>query len=164
MNYLTENICTKENKIDLNKVSNININLIKNCPEYNYKNLLEIIKYGEGKNFITKIINILHSDLNLKFEKENSKEEKNLFNKVDSSEFKKFINDIKKSNKSIIFDLFFGIKKSKKICNKCNHEINKYKIFNVFNISMDSIVNKYHAKGINIQKTMKNEEGISIED
>ena len=163
MNYLYGQIFTSENNVNYNKINEINLNLIRNCHEYNYEMLLEIIKHGAGKNIISKIINLLHLDLNFNFTNKNSKENNNAIDNKETSEYNTFINNIKQSNDSIIFDLFFGIKKTKKVCNKCNHEINKYKIINVFNISMEFIFNKY-TKDKNRKKVKNNEDFISIED
>ena len=163
MNYLYDNLYTSENKIDINKLNNMNFKLIKNYPEYNYEILLEIIKNGEGKNIISKILNLLHLNLNLKISNKVIKGENNFKNNKESPEFNKFINDIKKSNDSIIFDLFFSIKKTKKICNNCNYEINKYKIINTFNISMDLILKNNNSKNLNRKNTMK-DDCISIEE
>lgn len=163
INYLYEKLCSSDNTIDLTKIKNIQPNLIHNCSEYNCQRLVEIIIKIHGKNFVTRIIYILHSDINKKF-KNFIPEKINIDNNKDS-EYIEFIKSISSSHNSIIFDLFFGIKKVTKVCNKCKRGLFTYKIINVFNISFNKIKQYFFNNEINRQKTKNNEKVIlSIEE
>ena len=161
MNYLYEKICTSNNSIDSKKIKNIKFNLIKNCEDYNYQKLVEIIRDEPGKNLITKMINLIHSDINKKFKNYSSKKIK----KNKDPKYNEFVNSVTSIHNSIIFDLFFGIKKVTKTCINCRNKLSTYKIFNVINISIDKIKKNFLEKEINRQKTDKTEDNsLSIEE
>ena len=152
MNYLYEKICTKNNSIDTKKILNYKFNLIRNCDEYNYKKLAKIIKDTIGKNVIAKMINLLHTDINKKFKNYSSKQ----INKNNKDpKYNEFISNITPIHNSIIFDLFFGIKKVTKICNNCKGKLITYKLINVITISIDRIKQNFVTKDITRQKTGK---------
>ena len=159
MNFLFDKLCTKNNSFDINKIKDINYNLIRNCPEYNYLKLVEIIRDQPGKNIISKIINLLHNSINNKIQ--NYFLTKNFYiNKSEQNQkYTDFINNILPLNNSIFFDLFFGIKKISKICDNCKNELNSYKLMNVINISIDKIrnqqkKNKTEASEISIEECL----------
>jgi len=152
INYLYEKICSKNNSIDTKKISNCKFNLIRNCDEYNYQKLAKIIKDTTGKNVIAKMINLLHTDINKKFKNYSSKQiDKN--NK--DPKYNEFISNITPIHNSIIFDLFFGIKKVTKICNNCKGKSITYKLINVITLSIDRIKQNFVTKDITRQKTGK---------
>ena len=159
MNYLFDKICTKNNSFDINKIKNIDYNLIKNFPEYNFQKLVEIIKEQSGKNLISRIINVLHNSINKKIL--NYSSSKNFFiNKTETSpKYTDFINSILPIHNSIFFDLFFGIKKVSKICSNCKNELNTFKLMDVINISIDKIRriqkdNKIEATEVSIDECL----------
>ena len=162
MLYLSENMYRSNNSIDLEKTINIKSYLIENCEEYNYQKFSEIIKKELGKNLISKIINILHVDINQKFKDYFSVE---INQKKQDQKYNEFINNISKIHNSIFFDLFFGIKNIKKICQNCKCDLSTYKIISVFDISIDKIKKYLTKKEISRQKTNKEEPSIlSIEE
>ena len=159
MNNIYDKICSMNNSIDLNKINNINYNLIQNSEGYNFQRFYEIIKNISGKNLISKIINLLHNDINQKSKDYSPKQ----IDKNDKEpKYNEFINNIKSIHSSIIFDLFFGIKKVTKICKTCKKELETYKLFNVFNISLENISENIFAVESNGQST-KEELTFSIE-
>ena len=165
INYSYESICSNDNAIDINKIKNNKISsLIQNCPEYSYKKLIELIKEEIGKNPIAKIINLLHSNMNQKYKSDPSKSN-NFYKNNENTKYNEFIDNILPIHDSIIFDLFFGIKKITKTCLSCNNELETYKLINVFDISMDIILKQYSKKDLNRQNTIKNEEiNLSLEE
>ena len=159
MNNICDKICSINNSIDLNKINNIDYNLIQNSEGYNFQRFYEIIKNISGKNLISKIINLLHNDINQKSKDYSPKQ----IDKNDKEpKYNEFINNIKSIHSSIIFDLFFGIKKVTKICKTCKKELETYKLFNVFNISLENISENIFAVESNGQST-KEELTFSIE-
>mgnify|MGYP002625964953 FL=1 len=98
-------------------------------------------------NIISKVINTLHLELNKSskpndyrtIQNEISEEIINPSEEEKNNKYKKFIDECKENNNSIIFDLFFGVKESKTICNKCDKFFYKYEIFNVIEFSVDKI-------------------------
>jgi ubiquitin C-terminal hydrolase len=109
------------------------------------------------------MINLLHTDINKKFKNYSSKQiDKN--NK--DPKYNKFISNITPIHNSIIFDLFFGIKKVTKICNNCKGKLITYKLINVITISIDRIKQNFVTKDITRQKTDKETDKItsSIEE
>ena len=157
MNYLFDKLCSQNNSFDINKIKNIDYNLIKNCPEYNYQKLVEIIKGQPGKNLISRIINLLHNNINNKIP--NYSSSKNFFKNLNESnpKYTDFINSILPIHNSIFFDLFFGIKKVAKRCTKCKNEFDSYKLMNIINISIDKIKkhqkkNKIESKELSIEE------------
>ena len=147
-------------------------NLIKLCPEYNYQKMIRFVIFQNSINIISKVINTLHLELNKSskpndyrtIQNEVSEEIINPNEEEKNNKFKQFIDECKENNNSIIFDLFFGVKESKIICNKCDKVIYKYEIFNVIEFSVDklseyfkekknennNINNSYHNDKINI--------------
>ena len=166
MNYLNDKICDSNNSYDINKVKNNSKNLILNCPQYNCKYFEEIINGETGKNLFTKMINSLHSNFNNINEKVSLKSKNTFINKNENNKkFKEFVDNTLSIHNSIIFDLFFGIKKVKKVCNNCKCDINIYKLINVIDLPIDKIRNKKYKKGLNRQKKIKKEEEkFSIEE
>ena len=159
MNNIYDKICSMNNSIDLNKINNINYNLIQNSEGYNFQRFYEIIKNISGKNLISKIINLLHNDINQKSKDYSPKQ----IDKNDKEpKYNEFINNIKSIHSSIIFDLFFGIKNVTKICKTCKKDLETYKLFNVFNISLENISENIFAVESNGQST-KEELTFSIE-
>ena len=140
MNFIYDKICSENNSFDLNKIKNIKYNLIKNCDDYNFQKFSEIIKNITGKNLISKIINLLHTDINQKYKEYSPKE---IIKNDKETKYNEFIDNIKSIHCSIFFDLFFGIKKVTKICNNCKKELEIYKLFNVFNISPEDISDEF---------------------
>ena len=152
MNYLYEKICAKNNTIDTKKILSYKFNLIRNCDEYNYQKLAKLIKDTIGKNVIAKMINLLHTDINKKFKNYSS----NQINKNNKDpKYNEFISNITPIHNSIIFDLFFGIKKVTKICNNCKGKSITYKLINVITLSIDRIKQNFVTKDITRQKTGK---------
>ena len=159
MNFLYEKLRSENNSFDINKVKNINYNLIRNCPEYNYVKLVEIIREQSGKNIISKIINFLHNSINNKIPNYSSSKNFYINKSEPNPKYTDFINNILPLNNSIFFDLFFGIKRVSKICNNCKNEFNTYKLMNVINISIDKIrkeqkKNKIEANEISIEECL----------
>ena len=166
MNFLYDKLCSEDNSFDINKIKNINYNLIKNCPEYNYIKLVEIIRDQPGKNLISKIINLLHISINNKIPNDSPQKNFNINKAETNQKYNDFINNILSQNNSIFFDLFFGVKKVSKICNNCKNELNTYKLMNVINISIDKVrkqqkKNKIEITEVSIEEclnlTLKNE-------
>ena len=152
INYLYEKMCATNNSVDTKKISNCKFNLIRNCDEYNYQKLAKIIKDTTGKNVIAKMINLLHTDINKKFKNYSSKQiDKN--NK--DPKYNEFISNITPIHNSIIFDIFFGIKKVTKKCNNCKGKSITYKLINVITLSIDRIKQNFVTKDITRQKTGK---------
>ena len=152
INYLYEKICMSNNSIDTKKISNYKFNLIRNFEEYNYQKLVKIIKENTGKNVLMKIINILHRDINQKFKNYSPKQ---IVKNNKEPKYNEFISNITPIHNSIIFDLFFGVKKVTKICNNCKEKSIIYKLINVINISIERIKPNFVRKDINRQKTDK---------
>jgi ubiquitin C-terminal hydrolase len=140
------------NSIDTKKISNYKFNLIRNFEEYNYQKLVKIIKENTGKNVLMKIINILHRDINQKFKNYSPKQ---IVKNNKEPKYNEFISNITPIHNSIIFDLFFGIKKVTKICNNCKGKLITYKLINVITISIDRIKQNFVTKDITRQKTGK---------
>ena len=130
-------------------------NLLKDCPNYNYQDLLQLIIYQDIDNPISMIINKLHTELNSNKNKENTdsyNKEKNNHNYED------FLKKCKENNNSIIFDLFYGIKKIKTICDKCHKVEYEYEIMNILEFT-DEIAKSYKEK-----ENSNNIIQISVED
>ena len=147
------------------EMSNNEKNLIKNCPDYNFSNLSDLIFYRDGFNIISKILNGLHLELNTSTKKERlkytnsiTKENENKKNSIKNLKYNQFIEESKESNSSIIYDLFYGIKEIKTICNSCNKINYEYNIMNILELSRDNIIN-YYKSIKNNNKTI-----ITIED
>ena len=143
-------------------------NLIKKCPFYNSQKLLNYLTFEDGNNIISKIINIL----NLELKKSNNKEEieeikyNNLQDiyipeKDKNKEYNNYIKKCKENNKSIIFDLFYGIKEEKIICNKCNESFYKFEMIDIIELSKEKIYNFHKEYKIN---NINNKLNVSIED
>ena len=138
--------------------------LLRNCKDYNYDNLLNLIIYQNGFNIISKIIDKLHSELNSSQKKEgikynNSITEENMKKEEEKNKkLNEFIKQTKENNNSIIYDLFYGIKEIKAICNNCNKTSYIYDILNVLELSREKIIQYYKAKDNN------NNINITIED
>lgn len=159
--YLFDKICDSNNSYDINKINKNSNNLILNCPQYNFKYFEEIIKQETGNNIFTKMINLLHSNFNHKIEDISSKTKNNFVNKNEkNTKYKEFVDCALSINNSIIFDLFFGIKNVKNVCNNCKGESNTYKLINVIVLSIDNIIKQKYKKEVNRQKTIKKEEEI----
>ena len=122
-------------------------NLINLCPEYDYQKILRFVIFQNSINIISKVINTLHLELNKSskpndyrtIQNEVSEEIINPNEEEKNNKFKQFIDECKENNDSIIFDLFYGVKESKIICNKCDKFNYKYEIFNVIEFSMDKL-------------------------
>ena len=166
MKYLIDKICDSNNSIDIKKIESNSNNLILNCPQYNFKYFEEIIKAETGKNIFIKMINLLHSNFNNKIEDVFRKPNNNFINKYENNtKYKEFVDNTLSIHNSIIFDLFFGIKKVKKICSNCKGELNTYKLINIIDLSIDKIRKQKYKKEVNRQKIIKKEEEIlSIEE
>ena len=120
------------NRNDINEKNNCeekdkNNNLISSCPDYNYQNLLSLITFHNSINIISKILYTFHDELNTSSKKsiENNLPEKIKYQ--DENEKKKtyenFVKECKENNNSIIFEMFYGIKEKKLICNKCKKKL-----------------------------------------
>jgi len=132
-----------------NNISEYENNLLKDCPNYNYQELLQLIIYQNIYNPISMIINKLHTELNNNKNKEN----------VDSqNEDKNFCTKCKENNNSIIFDLFYGIKEIKTICDKCHKEEHDYENMNILEFT-DKIAKFYEEK-----ENSNNKIQISVEE
>ena len=122
-------------------------NLINLCPDYNYQKILRFVIFQNSINIISKVINTLHLELNKSskpndyrtIQNEISEEIINPNEEEKNNKYKQFIDECKENNNSIIFDLFFGVKESKIICNKCDKFFYKYEIFNVIEFSLDKL-------------------------
>ena len=178
--YLNKNKKIKiKDIIDNNDNNTLKIgknNLIKSCPSYNFQKILKLIIFQNSFNIISKIINTLHIELNesskkidnVNIEKDSSEEIINPNEEQKNKKYNQFIKECEENNKSIIFDMFYGIKESKIICNKCNKNFYKYEIINILEFSMDKL-NKYIIrKEINENNIIKNENTnikyVSIDD
>ena len=159
-----------KNKKDSNNISELEFgqNLIKNCPFYNFPKLINDLKFEDGNNIISKIINILQFELN----KSNGKEENEnikynypqdiFFPEKDKiREYNNFIKECQENNNSIIFDLFYGITEVKIKCNKCNKLYYKYEMIDIIELSKEKIY-KFHKE--NKINNIDNKINISIED
>ena len=157
---------------DYYNISELNDNTLKNCPFYNYNNLLNFILFQNSNNIISKIINVLHLELNKSDKKEQIKysssqndifkEEKYINENDKNEEYNKFIKICNESNKSFIFDLFFGIKEVKISCDNCKNSNYKYETINLIEFSMNKLNNYYieYAKNNNLNKKTN----ISVEE
>ena len=159
MNYLFDKLCSEDNSFDINKIKDINYNLIRNCPEYNYQKLIELIRDQPGKNLISKIINLLHNSFNNKIPNYSSSNNSFINKSETNQKYNDFINNILPQNNSIFFDLFFGIKKVSKICSNCKNELITYQLMNAINISIDKInkqqkINKIESSEISIEECL----------
>lgn len=129
-------------------------NLIKLCPEYNYQKMIRFVIFQNSINIISKVINTLHLELNKSskpndyrtIQNEISEEIINPNEEEKNHKYKLFIDECKENNNSIIFDLFFGVKENKIICNKCDKSIYKYEIFNVIEFSVDKLSEYFKEK------------------
>ena len=147
-------------------LTELNNNLLKNCPFYNYEKLLNYIMFQNSNNIISNMINVLHSELNKSKKKEelkyNSseievfKEEVYLNKEEKNKEYNTFLNKCNENNKSIIYDLFYGIKEVKITCDICNKSNYKYEMIDTIELSKNKL-NKFY-----IQNKIAN--NISIED
>ena len=162
----------KENKEnEIYNLPNLRNNLIKKCPSYNFEKLLDLIIFQNFNNIISKIINLLHFELNKSNKKEELKynisqndiSEENicLNEKEKKQKYDKFLQEYMENNKSIIFNLFYGIKEIKLICNNCNKLIYKYEGMNILEISKDKLYKFLSEKKEN---NINNKLNISIED
>ncbi len=148
----------------LHQNNNSRNNLLKNCKDYNYNNLINIIIYQNGFNIISKIINNLHSELNIAKKKEgikyNNSITEDILKKKEEKDiiYNQFINQTQENNISIIFNLFYGIKEIKTTCHNCNKTSYKYEIMNVLELSREKIIQFYKTKDNN------NNLNLSIED
>ena len=159
--YLFKNNRNLIDKLNNNKTNNINEivedykdelkeeenNLINLCPEYDYQKILRFVIFQNSINIISKVINTLHLELNKSLkpndyrtiQNEVSEEIINPNEEEKNNKYKQFIDECKENNNSIIFDLFYGVKESKIICNKCDKFYYKYEIFNVIEFSVDKL-------------------------
>ena len=159
--YLFKNNRNLIDKLNNNKTNNINEivedykdelkeeenNLINLCPEYDYQKILRFVIFQNSINIISKVINTLHLELNKSskpndyrtIQNEVSEEIINPNEEEKNNKYKQFIDECKENNNSIIFDLFYGVKESKIICNKCDKFYYKYEIFNVIEFSVDKL-------------------------
>ena len=161
-------------KLNNNKTNNINEivedykdelkeeenNLINLCPEYDYQKILRFVIFQNSINIISKVINTLHLELNKSskpndyrtIQNEVSEEIINPNEEEKNNKYKQFIDECKENNNSIIFDLFYGVKESKIICNKCDKFYYKYEIFNVIAINVTNfIINMKFLMSLNFQ-------------
>jgi hypothetical protein len=138
---------------ETNNISENENNLLKDCPNYNYQELLKLIIYQNIYNPISMIINKLHTELNTNKSKENVDSQNE-----DNHNYEQFCQKCKMNNNSIIYDLFFGIKEIKTICDKCHKEACDYENINILEFT-DIIVKYYKEK-----KNSNNINQISIED
>ena len=157
-----------KNKNDSNNMSKnyFGQNLIKNCPFYNHEQLINLIKFENGNNIISKILNILHFEL--KNEKEEIEEIKCNYSQDiycpeqdKIREYNNFIKKCQENNKSIIYDLFYGIKEEKIICNKCNESYYKFEMIDIIELSKEKIYLFHSENKIN---SIDNTISVSIED
>ena len=156
---------------DLYNLSELNNKTLKNCPFYNYNNLLNYILFQNSNNIISKIINVLHLELNKSDKKEQIKysssqndifkEEKYINENDKNEEYNKFIKICNESNKSFIFDLFFGIKEVKITCYNCKNSNYKYEMINLIELSMNKL-NNYYIE--NVKNNLNNTINISVEE
>ena len=159
--YLFKNNRNLIDNLNNNKTNNINEivedykdelkeeenNLINLCPEYDYQKILRFVIFQNSINIISKVINTLHLELNKSskpndyrtIQNEVSEEIINPNEEEKNNKYKQFIDECKENNNSIIFDLFYGVKESKIICNKCDKFYYKYEIFNVIEFSVDKL-------------------------
>ena len=159
--YLFKNNRNLIDKLNNNKTNNINEivedykdelkeeenNLVNLCPEYDYQKILRFVIFQNSINIISKVINTLHLELNKSskpndyrtIQNEVSEEIINPNEEEKNNKYKQFIDECKENNNSIIFDLFYGVKESKIICNKCDKFYYKYEIFNVIEFSVDKL-------------------------
>ena len=146
-----KNLNIKGNEI--NNISGYESNIFKDCPNFNYQELLKLIIYQEIYNPISMIINKLHTELNTNKSKENV----DSLNE-DNHNYDNFCQKCKEKNNSIIFDLFYGIKEIKTICYKCHKESYDFEIMNILEFT-DKIA-KYYKEKENSNNIIQ----ISIED
>ena len=151
----------KKNRID-NDINNINekseneYNLIKDCPNYNYEKIYNLIYFQEVYNIISKIINKLHIELNKSKKKEEIGNINN-FNEIDlnpndqednDKNLNIFIKKYREINNSIIFDLFYGIKKIKIFCTNCQKTKVKYEMINIIEFYTEKLIKYYKENKI----------------
>ena len=136
-----------------NNISEYENNLLKDCPNYNYQELLQLIIYQNIYNPISMIINKLHTELNINKNKENVDSQNE-----DNHNYENFCTKCKENNNSIIFDLFYGIKEIKTICDKCHKEEHDYENMNILEFT-DKIAKFYEEK-----ENSNNKIQISVEE
>lgn len=156
--FLSNKITNLSMKVkDIYNITEYENNLLKDCPNYNFKELLQLIINQDIYNPISMIINKLHTELNLNKSKkdEDSHNEENNNNHNYEYFYKKCI----EINNSIVFDLFYGIKEIKTVCDKCHKETYNYEKMNILELYIDKIAKYYKEK-----KNSKNIIQISVED
>ena len=147
-------IDNKENKINnIYNISNYGNKLIKNCPEYNFQNIINFIIFQNSDNIISKIINCLHYELNKSNKKYGVKNKNSQIEFFDENiylneekkkiKYNEFNKECQENNKSIIFDLFYGIKETKVICNNTNIKKYNYEMVNILDLYIEKITNFY---------------------
>ena len=156
---LNNNKLNKNNEIIDKDYTNENL-LINSCPYYNYQKLLNLVIYQSSINIISKIINTLHLDLNKSKNSESNIQQSESYDEViyqneeevKNKKYKQFLKECKDYNNSIIFDLFYGIKEIKVICNKCNKSHYKYEIMNLIEFSINNLLEYIKRKYNNVIK------------
>ena len=157
------------NKIkDIYNLSDSEKKLIKNCPEYDFQSLINLTIFQNSDNIISNIINCLDQELNKSNGKESIKNkisDENIYlnEEEKNNKYNEYIKEFEENNKSIIFDLFYGIKEKKLTCINCNKSKYKYEIINVLyfpkekftkfnqnenklNFSIDDLLNYYNKE------------------
>ena len=134
-NILIQEIIIKKIK-DIYNLSNSEKKLIKNCPEYDFQSLINFTNFQNSDNIISNIINCLDQELNKSNGNESIKnkisDENIYFNEEEkNNKYNEYIKEFEEYNKSIILDLFYGIKEKKLTCINCNKSKYKYEILNV---------------------------------
>ena len=132
--------------------------LINSCPEYNFQKIIRLINYQNSLNIICKILYTFHLELN---QSTNNLIENEFLDKIlnqNESEkqnvYQNFLKESKENNDSIIYDLFYGIREAKVICNKCKNSYYKFEIMNTIDFSIHKLA-KY-AKEMNNKNNIIN--------
>ena len=157
---------------DIYNISNLRNNLLKNCPNYNFPQLIDLIIFQNSNNIISKIINLLHFELNKSNKKEELKynisqndiSDENIYKNEEEKKqkYNTFLKESIENNKSIIFNLFYGIKEIKIICNNCNKSKYKYELMNIVELPIEKLNIFYYEK--QKHKNANNKLYISLED